>query len=297
MPMEGRGTVARWDPDVHRMTVWSSTQTSTGVRAAIAAKLGLDLGQVDVITPDVGGGFGVKINHPWPEELLVPLAARSLGRPVKFTEDRREHFISSAHERGQIQHIEVGLRRRRPAARPGRRVLARPRRVHAVRPDRADHHLDPAARPLQARELPGGLPLDVHQHGDGHAVPRRRSAAGLLRDGAHDGRDRGVPRQGPRRGAVGELHPARRVPLRPGPDLPGRPRAGVRLRRLPGVAGEAEEAGRLGRVPGVPGGDGGARDGRSASAWPATSRAPASAPTKARTCTSRPRARSRSRSA
>ena len=108
-PMEGRGTVARWDADTDRLQVWTSTQTSTGVRAAVAVKLGLDLGQVDVITPDVGGGFGVKINHPWPEELLVPLAARALGRTVKFTEDRREHFISSAHERGQVQHIEVGF--------------------------------------------------------------------------------------------------------------------------------------------------------------------------------------------
>ncbi|MFT4287494.1 aerobic carbon-monoxide dehydrogenase large subunit [Nocardioides sp.] len=108
-PLEGRGTVARWDPDLGRLTVWTSTQTSTGVRAAVAAKLGLDLRHVDVITPDVGGGFGVKINHPWPEELLVPLAARLLGRTVKFTEDRREHFISSAHERGQLQHIEVGF--------------------------------------------------------------------------------------------------------------------------------------------------------------------------------------------
>ncbi len=108
-PMEGRGTVARWDADTNRLQVWSSTQTSTGVRAAVAVKLGLDLGQVDVITPDVGGGFGVKINHPWPEELLVPLAARTLGRTVKYTEDRREHFISSAHERGQVQHIEVGF--------------------------------------------------------------------------------------------------------------------------------------------------------------------------------------------
>ena len=108
MPMEGRGTVARWDPDTGRLTVWTSTQTSTGVRAAVAAKLGMDLAQVDVITPDVGGGFGVKINHPWPEELLVPLAARWLGAIVKFTEDRREHFISSAHERGQVHHVEVG---------------------------------------------------------------------------------------------------------------------------------------------------------------------------------------------
>lgn len=108
-PLECRGTVARWDRDLARLSVWSSTQTSTGVRAAIAAKLGLDLGQVDVITPDVGGGFGVKIMHPWPEELLVPHAAMALGRPVRFTEDRREHFISAAHERGQQQHVEVGF--------------------------------------------------------------------------------------------------------------------------------------------------------------------------------------------
>lgn len=108
-PMEGRGVVARWDPDTSRLTVWSSTQTSTGLRGCVAARLGLDLAQVDVITPDVGGGFGVKINHPWPEELLVPMAARALGRPVKFTEDRREHFISSAHERGQVHHVEVGF--------------------------------------------------------------------------------------------------------------------------------------------------------------------------------------------
>ncbi len=109
MPLEGRATLARWDTDSGRMRVWTSTQTSTGVRAAVAAKLGLDLVDVDVITPDVGGGFGVKINHPWPEELLVPMAARALGRPVKFIEDRREHFISSAHERGQLHHIEVGF--------------------------------------------------------------------------------------------------------------------------------------------------------------------------------------------
>ncbi len=109
MPLEGRGTVARWDPALGRLVLWTSTQSSTGVRAAVAARLGLDIGRVDVITPDVGGGFGVKIVHPWPEELLVPMAARALGRPVKFVEDRREHFVSSAHERGQVQHVEVGF--------------------------------------------------------------------------------------------------------------------------------------------------------------------------------------------
>ena len=115
MPLEGRGTVARWDPDVDRMTVWTSTQTSTGVRAAVAAKLGLDLGQVDVVTPDVGGGFGVKINHPWPEELLVPLAARTL-RPdgeVHRGPARALHLLRPRARPGAPRRGR--LRRRRPA--------------------------------------------------------------------------------------------------------------------------------------------------------------------------------------
>jgi aerobic carbon-monoxide dehydrogenase large subunit len=107
-PLEGRGVLARWDRQAGRLQLWTSTQTSTGVRAAVAAKLGLDLADVDVITPDVGGGFGVKIVHPWPEEVLVPWAAQQLLRPVKFTEDRREHFIASAHERAQEHHVTVG---------------------------------------------------------------------------------------------------------------------------------------------------------------------------------------------
>jgi carbon-monoxide dehydrogenase large subunit len=108
-PLEGRGVLARWDTESGRLRIWTSTQTSTGVRAAVAAKLGLPLGDVEVITPDVGGGFGVKIVHPWPEEVLVPWAARALGRPVKFTEDRLEHFVASAHERGQVHHVRAGF--------------------------------------------------------------------------------------------------------------------------------------------------------------------------------------------
>jgi CO/xanthine dehydrogenase Mo-binding subunit len=108
MPMEGKGVHARWDPDDRSLRVYSSTQASTSVRAAIAAKLELSLDKVEVVAPDVGGGFGVKIVHPWPEELLVPMAAIALGQEVKWAEDRREHFISSAHERQQRQEITVG---------------------------------------------------------------------------------------------------------------------------------------------------------------------------------------------
>ncbi|GHH64452.1 dehydrogenase/oxidase [Streptosporangium violaceochromogenes] len=109
MPLEGRGVCARWDADDGSLRVYSSTQTSTSVRMAVAAKLGLPLPKVEVIAPDVGGGFGVKVMHPWPEEVLVPWAAVRLGREVKWTEDRREHFVSSAHERAQVQFVRVGF--------------------------------------------------------------------------------------------------------------------------------------------------------------------------------------------
>ena len=109
MPMEGKGVLASWDADDQSMRMWSSTQTTTGVRAAVAARMGLPLAKIHCIAPDVGGGFGVKIVHPWAEELLIPWASRLLGRDVKWTEDRREHFISAAHERGQLQEVEVGF--------------------------------------------------------------------------------------------------------------------------------------------------------------------------------------------
>ncbi len=108
-PLEGKGVFARWDADDSSLRVYTSTQASTSVRAAVAAKLGLPLVKVEVIAPDVGGGFGVKIAHPWPEEIMVPFAAMRLGQPVRWTEDRREHFISSAHERGQDHHVKVGF--------------------------------------------------------------------------------------------------------------------------------------------------------------------------------------------
>ncbi|HEY3009712.1 MAG TPA: aerobic carbon-monoxide dehydrogenase large subunit [Micromonosporaceae bacterium] len=109
MPLEGKGVYARWDPDDRTLRVHTSTQTSTSVRFALAAKLGVPVDRVEVVTPDVGGGFGVKIMHPWPEEVLVPWAAMRLRREVKWVEDRREHFISSAHERGQVHDVRVGF--------------------------------------------------------------------------------------------------------------------------------------------------------------------------------------------
>ena len=88
-----------------RLRIWTSTQTITGVRPRWRPSSAWRRSTVEVIAPDVGGGFGVKIVHPWPEEILVPWAAELLGPAREVVEDRREHFISSAHERGQLQHV------------------------------------------------------------------------------------------------------------------------------------------------------------------------------------------------
>ena len=170
-PLEGKGVYARWDADDESLRLYSSTQTTTGVRAAVAAKLGMPLAKVECIAPDVGGGFGVKIMHPWPEEVLVPWAARMLGRDVKWSEDRREHFVSSAHERGQLQEVTVGFDDDGPPARARRPLLARQRRLHALRHHRPDHHGDPAARALQAGCLPGRVLVALHEHRPRHALP------------------------------------------------------------------------------------------------------------------------------
>ena len=106
-PMETRGVVARYDASLEQFTIWDTTQAPISARGVIADKLGMPEAAVTVIAPDVGGGFGVKIYLVYPEEVLVPFAARMLGRPVKWIEDRREHFIGSNHERLMVHRIEV----------------------------------------------------------------------------------------------------------------------------------------------------------------------------------------------
>ncbi|WP_198383752.1 xanthine dehydrogenase family protein molybdopterin-binding subunit [Roseomonas sp. KE2513] len=104
--MECRGVVARPDPLEDRLTVWSSTQTPHTAHRLLCDLLGLDERAIRVITPDVGGGFGPKLIF-YPEEVVVTLAARLLGRPVKWIEDRGEHFVATTQERDQSWDVEL----------------------------------------------------------------------------------------------------------------------------------------------------------------------------------------------
>jgi CO/xanthine dehydrogenase Mo-binding subunit len=108
-PMECRAVWARWSADEKKLTVYDSTQSPTSIRGGLAVLFNLPESSVEVIAPDVGGGFGPKIMLFHPDELLVPFAAMRLGRPVKWTEDRQEHFTAVNQERGQVHEVEVGF--------------------------------------------------------------------------------------------------------------------------------------------------------------------------------------------
>jgi aerobic carbon-monoxide dehydrogenase large subunit len=108
-PMEGRAVWARWSAAERKLLVYDSTQSPTSIRGGLAVLFGLPESSVDVIAPDVGGGFGPKIMLFYPDELLVPHAAMQLGRPVKWTEDRQEHFTAVNQERGQVHEVDVGF--------------------------------------------------------------------------------------------------------------------------------------------------------------------------------------------
>ena len=106
-PMECRGVVAIPDEMGH-LLVYDTSQAPSTIRAGLSTYLGLAEHEVDVVAPDVGGGFGVKLPVFYPEEILVPWAARRLGVPVKFVEGRSEHFVASNHERAQWHEVRVG---------------------------------------------------------------------------------------------------------------------------------------------------------------------------------------------
>src|SRR2546428_528671 len=113
MPLEGRGVVAAWDRRDGTLTTWNSTQVSHFVQQGLVTALELPPHRIRVIAPDLGGGFGTKASG-YPEDALIPIAARALGRPVKWIEDRREHMMGAAHARHPTHTIRLGARRDGP---------------------------------------------------------------------------------------------------------------------------------------------------------------------------------------
>ncbi|MFC5995782.1 xanthine dehydrogenase family protein molybdopterin-binding subunit [Pseudonocardia hispaniensis] len=109
-PMEPRAVVVNPDPVGGGFTVYTSTQVPHFVRDLLAMICGISDTKIRVVAPDVGGGFGSKLNI-YAEEALALALARRLGKPVKWTETRSEHHVATTHGRGQVQRIAVAATR------------------------------------------------------------------------------------------------------------------------------------------------------------------------------------------
>ena len=108
--IETRGVLARYLPSEKELTVWSSTQIPHMLKAHLSQMLKLPENQVRVIAPDVGGGFGSKLNV-YAEEALLGYLALKLNRPVKWSEERRENFQATIHGRGQVGEVEAAVKK------------------------------------------------------------------------------------------------------------------------------------------------------------------------------------------
>ena len=108
LPLEPRGCLAHWQAGA--LTFWTSTQGAHKTRSLLAQTLGVPEHAIRVIAPEVGGGFGVKFGL-YDEEVLTAVAARRLGRPVKWVETRREHMQATVHGRAQVHTAELAVDR------------------------------------------------------------------------------------------------------------------------------------------------------------------------------------------
>ena len=121
--MEPRGVVAHYEPGKGTMTIWSSTQNPHILRTFIAALNGMGQDQVRAIAPEVGGGFGAKINI-YGEEYIVSAISKRLGLPLKWNEDRSEAFVATTHGRDIIAYVDLAAKRDGTVLGPKMRLIA-----------------------------------------------------------------------------------------------------------------------------------------------------------------------------
>ena len=110
LTMEPRGVLAEWDPARGRLTVSGASKVPFFNRRILAKQIGLPEDAIEMVENDVGGGFGAR-GEFYPEDFLIPFAARHVGRPVKWTEDRRENLMAMNHAREAECEVEIACAR------------------------------------------------------------------------------------------------------------------------------------------------------------------------------------------
>jgi len=110
VPMEPRGLLAEWDATRGHLTVYGAAKVAFLNRRVLAKQLNLPESAIRMVENDVGGGFGAR-GEFYPEDFLIPFAARRTGRPVKWIEDRREHLLTTNHARDAECELEIACAR------------------------------------------------------------------------------------------------------------------------------------------------------------------------------------------
>ena len=223
MPLETRGAIARYDAGRDRLELYGAAKVPHYNRDAIATMLGLPPGALQLFEGHVGGGFGIR-GELYPEDVLVCLAARRLGRPVKWIEDRYEHLLAANHSRDQVHKV-------RAAVDPRGFILGLDDEFWADQGAYVRTHAATVAD-LAAAMLPGPYVIPAYR-ATGHIRLTNKTPAGTyrapgtlrehVRARAPDRRDRAPPRPRPDRGASHQPDPARADAVRP-PDRHARHR-------------------------------------------------------------------------
>ena len=199
--MEPRGLLAEWDAAKGHLTVSGMTKVVFHNRRILAKQLALPEDAITMIEADVGGGFGVR-GEFYPEDFLIPFAARKLNRAVKWIEDRRENLIASNHARDAECELEIACERDGTIRGLRGSGGGRSRRLHPhQRRDGGAQHRAGADRALSRAE---------HRFRDGAAAHQQDAVGHLSRAGALRGRF--LPRAAVRHGGERSRHRPRRIP-------------------------------------------------------------------------------------
>ena len=170
-PMEPRGMIADWDGEA--LTIWSPSQCPSLLRTALAGALGLPEMSIRIVTPDVGGGFGLKM-QVFPEDVAVAALSRMLGRPMKWIEERRENLLAASQAREGRITVEVA------AAADGTLLALRARIVS----DAGAYHAYPTTGALEplgtASILPGPYRIPAYEY-DTRALATHKPPLGAYR--------------------------------------------------------------------------------------------------------------------
>ena len=203
VPMEPRGLLAEWDAAQRTPhALWRGQGAPSSIGACSPSRWDLPESAIRMVENDVGGGFGVR-GEFYPEDFLIPFAARQLDRPVKWIEDRREHLLATNHARDVECELEI-------ACDADGTILgaARPRLCRSSAPISAPTASPPRATSRRCMSGPYRIPnihIDVSLHGDQQDAGRHLSRARALRGGF-------LPRAPVRHGGEGSGHRPRRVP-------------------------------------------------------------------------------------